>query len=92
MAKRGHTETKRRSIEDPEQMAKIKDLEKKLSKTVRSNKAMKKQIGEMEAKSEKMAPVITLLDNLVRAAETGDITAVEQTAGAGREFLSKNPA
>jgi len=31
-----------------------------------------------------------LLDNVVRAVESEDRTAMEQTAGAGREFLDQN--
>lgn len=71
---------------------KVKDLEKKMEATTRANKALKKKIGADIEKLTQFARARVVLDNLVRAAETGDITAVEQTAGAGREFLDQNPA
>ena len=71
---------------------KIKDLETKLVSAVRAAKALKKKFDTELQKTTKFDRARVVLDNLVRAAETGDITAVEQTAGAGREFLDQNPA
>lgn len=41
---------------------------------------------------EKFDRMRILLDNLVRAVEVEDRTAMEQTCGAAREFLDQNPA
>jgi len=71
---------------------KVKDLETKLVSAVRANSALKKKLAAELEKTTKFDRVRLVLDNLVRAAETGDITAVEQSAGAGREFLDQNPA
>jgi hypothetical protein len=71
---------------------KIKDLEQRLKGAQTANKNLKKKFADESAKVETFNRSRVLLDNLVRAAETGDITAVEQTAGAGREFLDQNPA
>jgi hypothetical protein len=68
---------------------KVKDLEKKLTAATGAKKALQKKLNAEAAKSLKYDRAVVLLDNLVRASETGDITAVEQTAGAGREFLDK---
>jgi multidrug resistance efflux pump len=70
---------------------KVKDLEKKLANAKRAHRSLKNKFDTEGAKVEKFARARVLLDNLVRSAETGDITAVEQTAGAGREFLDQNP-
>ena len=71
---------------------KIKELEKKLASAKKATAAVKKKLETEAGKTANFTRARELLDNLVRASETGDITAVEQTAGAGREFLDQNPA
>ena len=72
--------------------AKIEELSQKLGKREREARVLKKKFDDQRAVNATMAPIRVILDNLVRAAETGDITAIEQSAGAAREFLSNNPA
>lgn len=50
------------------------------------------EVQILKAAKAKFDRATELLDNLVRAAETDDATAIEQTAGAGREFLDTLPA
>jgi hypothetical protein len=71
---------------------KIKDLEQRLAACQTAAKRLKAKMQAEPSQTERFNRAYELLDNLVRAAETGDVTAIEQTAGAGREFLDKPPA
>jgi chromosome segregation ATPase len=75
-----------------EQKAKIEELGKKVKKAESEVRKLKKQFNEAAARNERVAPVFTLLENLVNAAYADDPAAIEQTAGAARAFLDTTPA
>lgn len=75
-------------------MAAEETIEATVDKLEKKIKKLKKENSDLRIKSVKFDEVFLrayiLLDNLVRAAETMDSQAIEQTAGAGREFLDQN--
>jgi hypothetical protein len=55
-----------------EQKAKIEELGKKVKKAESEVRKLKKQFNEAAARNERVAPVFTLLENLVNAAYADD--------------------
>jgi hypothetical protein len=68
---------------------KIESLESSLKRATADKKRLQTKIEKDADLSTRYARAVLLLDQLVRAAEADDATAIEQTAGAGREFLDK---
>lgn len=53
---------------------------------------MGKKSKEFESIKSKIEEMKVLMRNIISAVDNSDSTALEQAAGAGREFLDKNPA